>query len=365
VNVPFFDLKLQYQSIKTEIDQALSEVVSGGIFIGGEYVERFEKEWAATLGVKHCIGVANGTDSLEILLKAFGIGNGDEVIVPSHTWVSTAEAVVTVGATPVFVDTLDLYYTLDVSKLESKITLKTRAIIPVHMAGMPVDMDPVMALASKYNLKVIEDCAQSHLAKYKNRYTGTIGHAGSFSFYPTKNLGAYGDAGAIVTNDDDLALLCRQLANHGQLKRDVHLRPGRNSKLDSMQAAILLVKLRHLQHWTEQRIQHASLYRKLLDERFQYSITPTDYVHVYHLFIIQLDNREEVKAYLKTSGIDTGIHYPSSVTSTDAFKKFIRLPSDHCLVNESYSKRILSLPIYPELMEEQIRYVCEVLDKIQ
>ncbi|HEY8934633.1 MAG TPA: DegT/DnrJ/EryC1/StrS family aminotransferase, partial [Cyclobacteriaceae bacterium] len=229
--------------------------------------------------------------------------------------------------------------------------------------GMPVDMDSVMTLASKYNLKVIEDCAQSHLAKYKGRYTGTIGHAGSFSFYPTKNLGAYGDAGAIVTNDDELALLCRQLANHGQLKRDIHLRPGRNSRLDTMQAAILSVKLNYLQHWTDQRILHAKLYRKLLEGRFQCPVIPNDYVHVYHLFIIQVERREKLRAHLKAQGIDTGLHYPLPVSSTDAFRNFNRLLLDSCIVNESYSGRILSLPIFPELTEEKIRYVCEVLTK--
>lgn len=364
MRVPFLDLKAQYQSIKEDIDLAIHDVLNKTSFLYGEHVSKFERDWAAVLGAKHCVAVGNGTDSLEILLKALEVGAGDEVIVPSHTWVSTAEAVVTVGATPVFVDTVDRLYTIDTTKIEKSITPRTKAIIPVHMCGLSADMDPIMRLASHYKLWVIEDCAQSPLAEYKGRKTGTIGHAGSFSFYPSKNLGAYGDAGAIVVNDDDLALKCRRIANHGRLHRNDHQIAGRNSRMDAMQAAILSVKLSHLQRWTDQRIGYAEVYRSMLDKRFNFTNPDPEYLHVYHLFIIQVDNREAVVAHLKDCGIETGIHYPTPVPLTLAFAGH-SLERNLWDVSQKYSEKILSLPLYPELTVGQLEFVSNEINSLR
>ncbi|MEL6823570.1 MAG: DegT/DnrJ/EryC1/StrS family aminotransferase, partial [Calditrichota bacterium] len=296
MNVPFVDLKKQYHSIKAEIDAAIEDVLSHTAFIGGKAVSEFEEAFADFIGTDYCVACGNGTDSLEILLRAYGIGPGDEVIVPANSWISTSEVVSTAGAKPVFVDVNPLYYTIDPQKVEQAITANTRAIIPVHLYGLPAEMDAIMAIADKHNLIVIEDSAQAHGAEYRGSKIGTIGHAASFSFYPGKNLGAYGDAGGIVTNDANIARTCRMIGNHGQLQKHDHRIEGRNSRMDGLQAAVLKVKLKHLPQWTEGRRQAASVYDNLLQESgMQLPRAPEHSKHVYHLYVVQVDGRAELR----------------------------------------------------------------------
>jgi dTDP-4-amino-4,6-dideoxygalactose transaminase len=350
MKIPFVDLYAQYLSIKHDIDNAIERVIKNSSFIGGNEVKAFEEEYSSCLGVKHCIACGNGTDSLEILLKAFGIKNGDEVIVPALSWISTSESVSSVGATPIFVDINSNYFTINTKLIEEKITSKTKAIIPVHLYGHPCDMDEIMLIAKKYKLIVIEDCAQSHLAEWNNHLVGTIGHAASFSFYPGKNLGAYGDAGAMVTNDDNIARLARQIANHGQEGKHNHLIEGRNSRMDGMQAAILRAKLPYLNNWTKQRIAISQLYNLGLKNINKIKIPKVDNnaKHVFHLFVIRTENRNELMKYLSENDIDTALHYPVSLPFLACYKKFNftvdQFPESYKIQNE-----ILSLPMYPEL----------------
>jgi len=353
------DLNAQYQAIRSEIDAAIAKVIADGIFIGGKYVAAFEQEFAAYSGVRHCIGCANGTDAIEIALQAMGIGPGDEVIVPARTWISTSEAVTTVGATPVFVDTDPQLYTIDVSQIEGRITPRTKAIIPVHFYGLPAEMDEVTAIAQKHGLRILEDCAQAHGATYKGRKVATFGEAATFSFYPGKNLGAYGDAGAIVTNDDALASRIRTIANHGG-KND-HSMEGRNSRLDSLQAAILSAKLKHLEDWTEARRHNAGLYRKhLAGSGLQVPIAPDYSRHVYHLFVVQVPERDRVQADLKARGIETGIHYPIALPFLKAYAHKGHRAADFPVAAREMH-RILSLPMYAELTEPMIAGICGTL----
>lgn len=365
MKVPFVDLKAQYHTLKAEIDQAIANVIAETAFISGKYAKAFEEAFAQYLGVKHCISCANGTDSLEILLKAMGIGQGDEVIVPANSWISTSEAVSNIGATPVFVDILPDYYTIDPSKIEEKITPRTKAIIPVHLYGLPAEMDEIMAIARKHQLKVMEDCAQSHGATYKGKMTGTFGDCASFSFYPGKNLGAYGDAGAMVTSDDEIARIARLIANHGQPKKNEHEIEGRNSRLDGMQAAVLSVKLPHLEKWTEARRHNAALYKKYLsDLGIILPKEPAYSRHVYHLFVVRVANREQVIERLKAEGVETGIHYPTPLPLLKAYQRFGYTAQDFP-VAASQMYQLLSLPMYPELTEEMIEHVAKVLESVE
>lgn len=361
--VPFVDLKAQYRAIQREIDDAIANVIAETAFISGKYAKAFEEAFAAYLGVKHCVSCANGTDSIEILLQAMGIGRGDEVLVPANTWISTAEAVTSVGATPVFVDNHPETYTMDVAKIEEKITPRTKAIIPVHLYGLPAEMDEIMSIARQRGLKVLEDCAQAHGATYKGRKVGTIGDCASFSFYPGKNLGAYGDAGGMVTNDDDIAQTARMIANHGQVAKNVHKIEGRNSRLDGIQAAVLSVKLPRLEDWTEARRHHATRYGEwLCDLDIQLPIEPSYARHVYHLYVVQVPNRDEVIARLKADGIETGIHYPTALPFTEAYQRFNHQPSDFPVAYRQMS-RLLSLPMYAELTDAMIERVCDSLKR--
>lgn len=363
--IQFVDLSRQYHAIKDEIDNALQECLENAEFIGGSKVKQFEKEWAEFLGVKNCIACANGTDSIEILLESYGIGNGDEVIIPAHTWMSTGEAVVRQGAVPVFVDSHPDYFTIDVTKIEEKITNKTKAIIPVHLYGLPADLDPIMALAKKYNLIVIEDCAQAHNAFYKGKITGSIGHSSSFSFYPGKNLGAFGDAGCMVTNDDEIADRARMIANHGQtftngvIKKHSHTMSGRNSRLDTIQAAVLSVKLRHLREWTIMRQKNAKLYSELFENTgIKTPAIPEGSTHVFHLYVIQVENRDQLVKDLSKRGINTAIHYPGILPQMKAFEN----SGSHLLqfpVSQVYQHKILSIPMFAELTEDEIKYIAQ------
>lgn len=359
MSVPFVDLKAQYESIKDDIDQAIASVINETNFIGGERIKSFEKDFAQFVGTRHCIGVANGTDAIEIALKALGIGEGDEVIVPALTWMSTAGAVNGVGAEPIFVDVLEDERTINPGLIENKITPKTKAIIPVHLYGLPVRMDEIMILAKKHNLKVIEDCAQAHGAEIKGRRVGTIGDIATFSFYPGKNLGAYGDAGAITTDDAKLMETCRMLANHGQLSKHDHQIIGRNSRLDTLQAAILQAKLPHLDDWTNARIQVADWYNKKLKDVIK-PVTPEGMRHVFHLYVIQSQNRDELKHKLNEVNIGCSIHYPTPLPHLKAFAyqghHYGAFP-----VSEKLCAEILSIPMFAELAEEEVDWVCEVL----
>jgi len=365
MKVPFVDLKLQYQNLKLDIDAAIATVISETAFVGGssnKYVTQFENDFSKFLGVKHVIACANGTDSLEILLEAYGVTHGHEVIVPALSWISTSEAVGRAGAKPVFVDVCEDTLLMDLNLVESKITNATKAIMPVHLYGNAVNMEEVMRIAKKHSLIVIEDCAQSHGATYNGKLTGTFGNASSFSFYPGKNLGAYGDAGAITTNDDDIALKCRMIANHGQIKKHDHVIEGRNSRMDGIHAAVLSVKLKHLDNWNKQRIENASiLSEKISKQKFATPVVNKNAKHVFHLYVIRHNKRDELKQYLQDNGIENAIHYPTPLPFLKAYEKLGHHSSDFpAAYNES--KRILSLPMFPELSHEQINYIVKCLD---
>lgn len=360
MNVQFVDLHRQYLSLKEEMDKAIFGVIERTSFVGGPEVKAFEEAFAAYIGVARCAGCANGTDAIEILLQAMGIGAGDEVIVPAHSWISTAEAVSTVGARPVFVDTLPLRYTIDPAKIEAAITEQTRAIIPVHLCGIPAEMDEIMAIAKKHNLKILEDCAQAHGALYKGRKIGSFGDAASFSFYPGKNLGAYGDAGGMLSNNKELIDKARMIANHGQEGKHNHRIEGRNSRMDSLQAAVLQVKLPYLDRWNSLRRQHAANYHQLLHSLpLQLPDAPGYSETVYHLYMVQTDKREALAAFLQEKGITTAIHYPTILSLLPPYRSANK-PEDFP-VSASYQSRILSLPMYPELTEAEIEYIADCI----
>jgi dTDP-4-amino-4,6-dideoxygalactose transaminase len=362
MKVPFVDLYAQYLSIKPEIDSAIEKVIRETAFISGSYASAFEKEFASFTGVKHCMACANGTDSLEILLKAMGVGAGDEVIVPAISWISTSEAVSAIGATPVFVD-VDDNLLLNLDLVESKITAQTKVIIPVHLYGNPVDMDRLMEIANKHGVKVMEDCAQSHAAGVRGKQVGTFGHCASYSFYPGKNLGAYGDAGAMTTNDDRIAEISRAISNHGQQGKHNHIMEGRNSRLDGIQGAILSAKLPHLDAWTEARIKNAQRYNALFTHPdVKLPMVPDFARHVFHLYVIRVKKRDELMAFLKANGIETAVHYPVPLPMMPCYKKFGFSPADFPKAVEA-SCEILSLPMYPELSEEQAHYVVSKVEE--
>lgn len=361
MKVPFVDLYAQYQDIRKDIDSAIESTIRNSSFIGGPAVKEFEKAFAAWTGIDHVVACGNGTDSIEILLKAYGIGAGDEVIVPAISWISTSEAVGSVGATPVFVDIEEDYFAIDVTRIESAITKNTKAIIPVHLYGHPADMPAIMAIAAKHKLVVIEDCAQSHGARIDGKAAGTFGHAASFSFYPGKNLGAYGDAGCMATNDAAIADQARMIAQHGQKGKHNHLIEGRNSRLDGLQAAILLAKLPYLDSWTERRIANAARYDKALKggEACLPKTRPNSR-HVYHLYVIRVSGRAAVQAKLEKAGIETAIHYPTPLPFLPCYAHFGHKPQDFPVATACQST-ILSIPMFAELTEVQISYVASVL----
>lgn len=353
--VPFVDLGAQYLSIKAEIDAAVERVLANSSFIGGDEVAEFEQAFAAYQQSGYCISCANGTDAIEISLEALGIGAGDEVIVPSYTWFSTASAVSRMGATPVFVDVDPDYYTIDVSLIEEKITRSTKAIIPVHFYGLPANMFDIMAIAKSHGLKVIEDCAQAHGAEINEQRVGTFGDLAIFSFFPSKNLGAYGDGGCIVTQSEDAADKCRQIARLGQSGKHNHISIGRNSRLDSLQAAILNVKLSHLDSWTESRRNNAVYYRDLLaDVDIILPSEPEHFKHVYHVFMIQVNDRDNLVSDLNKSGIQTQLHYPLPLTSTPVYHS-----KDDYPVSNAMASMMISLPMFAELKKDQIEFVAE------
>lgn len=363
MQIPLVDLNAQYLSIKEEIDAAMAEVISKSAFIGGHYVKAFEAAFAEFCNVKHCVGVGNGTDALFIALKALGIGPGDEVITVANSFIATSEAITMTGARVVFIDINPDTYNIDVTKIEEKVTGRTKAIIPVHLYGQPADMDPILEIAKRHNLKVVEDAAQAHGAVYKGRIIGSIGDAACFSFYPGKNLGAYGDAGAIVTSDDGLAQRARMFANHGRVEKYNHEKEGINSRLDGLQAAILSVKLKRLDEWTEMRRRNSYQYNQLL--KATGVVTPVELEStkpVYHLYVIKVQEsrRQDIQDFLKKNGIATGIHYPISLPNLTAYEYLGHNEGDFSQASTA-SKQILSLPMYPELKPEQIEYIASMV----
>jgi dTDP-4-amino-4,6-dideoxygalactose transaminase len=360
MHIPFLNLKAQYESIKADIDEAIHGVVNGFQFSKGPEVNKFEERFANKISSKHCIGVGNGTDALYLSLRAIGIGQNDEVLTPAWSWISSAETITLCGARPVFVDVDPEYYTIDTGDIEKKITSKTRAIIAVHLYGHAA---PVMALKNiceRFNLSLIEDCAQSHLTKENGSYAGTFGSLSAFSFYPTKNMGAYGDAGCVLTNDSAMAEKVRRLANHGALQKEDHLIEGINSRMDTLQAAILLAKLSHLEQWTAKRIEHANHYTEQLQDVNQLSVPQqrAGCLHSFHIYAIRASRRDELQAFLKANGIQTLIHYPMALVNLPAYA-YLKLKSGSFPVATSLEKDILSLPIYPELKYEEIDYICD------
>jgi dTDP-4-amino-4,6-dideoxygalactose transaminase len=362
VKVPFVDLHAQYLTIKTEIDSAISEVISKSAYIRGPYVDEFEKAWAETLGVKHCVSCANGTDALYIAMRGLGLKAGDEVITTAHSWISTSETITQAGGRVVFVDTDDTTFNMDPTRIEARITPRTIGIIPVHLYGQPADMEAIMAIARKHKLWVIEDCAQAHLARYKDRLVGTFGAAATFSFYPGKNLGAYGDAGCLVTNDDQLADWTQTFARHGG--KGEHVMEGINSRLDGLQAAILNAKLPYLDEWTQARRRVAGHYDRLLADvpGVRTPQVASDRDHVYHLYVIRVDRRDELKKYLAEAGITTSLNYPKALPFYPAYSYLGHQPTDFPVAHANQS-RILSLPIYPEMETSAVEHVAARIEE--
>jgi dTDP-4-amino-4,6-dideoxygalactose transaminase len=353
--VPFVDLHAQHRSLEKEINAALSRVLSTCDFILGAEVETFEKEFAAFVGAQHGIGVGSGLDALQLSLRAAGIGGGDEVVLPANTFIATALAVSAVGAKPVLVDVDEATFNIDPRLIERALTPRTKAIIPVHLYGQSSDMDEIMAIAKAHGLVIIEDACQSHGATYKGRVTGTMGLTGCYSFYPAKNLGACGDGGMIVTNDAALAAKLRMLRHYGQKDKYHHLVRGTNSRIDTIQAAILRVKLKHLVRWNKLRAQHAERYSRLLAgvDGIRVPAVVADRTHVFHLYVIRVSNRDQVQDRLAGHGIQTGIHYPVPIHLHEAYADIGGKPGDFP-VAERLSGEILSLPMFPELTAAQM-----------
>ena len=363
MEVPFLDLKSQNTNLKTEILTLWEEILDSAAFIGGEHVVAFEKEFASACSVKHCVSVSSGTDALRFILIALGLGEGDEIITVPNSFIATTEAITQAGGKIVFVDVDPETYNMDPLKLESVITPRTKGIVPVHLYGQPAEMDPIHSIADSYGLWVIEDACQAHLSEYKGRKAGSMGIAGAFSFYPGKNLGACGEAGAITTNDDELAVNVRMLRDHGQSKKYYHVMEGYNGRCDALQAAALRVKLRYLPSWNEARRTHAQLYIELL-KNLDVVLLPKEAENclpVYHLFVIQINNRNAIANYLNKKGVRTGLHYPIPLHLQKAYTH-LKIPKGSFPITEACSEKLISLPMFPELNEAQIHYICQELN---
>jgi len=357
--VPFVDLAAQYRAIEGEISEAVSKVLREGDFILGRDVSLFEEEFAAFCEAKWAVGVDSGTSALELALRAYEIGPGDEVITAANTFIASALAISHAGATPVLVDVDADTYTIDVAAIEKAVTPRTKAIIPIHLYGHPADMDPILQLAQRHGLVVIEDACQAHGARYKGKRTGSLGHAAAFSFYPGKNLGAYGDGGAVVTSDAAVAKRLGMLRNYGQKEKYQHMFRGFNRRLDTLQAAVLRTKLKHLDEWNDARRQHAKSYSRLLAQSGL--VVPRASAlceSVWHLYVIRINQRDALKEHLATRGISVGIHYPIPIHLQPAYRDLGHQPGDFP-VTEEYSRQILSLPMYAELTPDILRRVTE------
>jgi dTDP-4-amino-4,6-dideoxygalactose transaminase len=364
MDVPFVDLHRQYQALQAEIDEAQAAVVEEAAFVAGPYAAAFEDAFAAFVGVEHAVGCASGTDALELALEAMGVGPGDEVIVPALTWISTSEAVSNVGAQPVFADIEPDTFTLDPEDAARKLTEATQAILPVHLYGHMAAMPALCDLARDRNLWILEDSAQAHGASWEARAAGTWGDAAIFSFYPSKNLGAWGDAGAVVTDRDDLARHIRLLTNHGQKKKHHHQIEGRNSRMDGLQGTVLSAKLPHLPDWNARREAHAAQYNTLLSDVPAVE-TPTarpEAEHVYHLYVVEALERDRLQTYLKEREVSTAIHYPTALPFQPCYTHLGHTPDDFPVAHRA-TQRILSLPMFPELKENELRHVTSALQQ--
>ena len=364
MEIPLVDLKAQYASIKPEVDAAIKRVVDNTSFILGHEVTEFEQAFARYAGAKGAVGVASGTSALQLSLLACGVGPGDEVITTAHTFIATSEAISQTGAKPVFVDIDPQTYNLDPARVEAAITPRTKAILPVHLYGQPADLGALMEIAERHHLYLIEDAAQAHGAEYKGQRCGSIGHLACFSFYPGKNLGAYGDAGGVTGNDEALLMKVRKLRDHGRLTKYEHDEIGFGERIDALHAAILSAKLPHLEAWTEARRSHARLYNELLaGSNLVTPVESSDVRHVYHLYVIRTERRGAVLDHLKQKGIGAGIHYPIPLHRQPAYLKQgygdLSLP-----VTEQAAQEIVSLPMYPELTAEQLTYVAEAVKEV-
>ena len=364
MKVPFLDLKAQYETIRAEIAAALQEVLEKTAFAGGPFVEKFEKEFAPFCRTEHAVGVGNGTDALWAAMLGLGIGQGNEVITAANTFIATAEAISFCGAKPVFVDVDEKTCNMNPNLIEAAITPRTKAIIPVHLYGQMADMDPIMEIARKHKLLVIEDASQAHGAEYKGRRAGSIGHAGCFSFYPGKNLGAYGEAGAVVTNNAELARTMRMFRDHGQSKKYYHSIIGWNARMDGFQGAVLSVKLKHLPAWTEGRRKNAALYNQLLSG-VENIILPTEASygkHVYHIYAIRAQNRDALIKALQERDVHCAIHYPVPLHLQDAYGSLGYKKGDFP-VTERVAEGLVSLPMFAELTQEQIETAAQELKR--
>ncbi len=360
--VPIIDIAARYKTVEKEINESVLSVLKSGQFILGPEVSKLEEEAAEYIGVKHAVGVASGTDALHLALRAYGIGEGDEVITTPFTFIATVEAIVYTGAKPVLVDILPDSYNIDPDQIEKKINEKTKAIIPVHMYGQAADMDSIWELAQKYGLKVIEDAAQAFGGEYRDKKLSGIGHVGCTSFFPTKNLGGAGDGGMVFTNDEKVAGQVRMLRVHGSKDKYVHQIVGYNSRLDSLQAAVVRVHLRHLDEWNDLRRQHASKYNSLLkgNEKIVLPKELDQNKHVYHLYSVRVKEREKCQRFLGEKGVSTAIHYPIPAFEQESFR-YLGYKDKDLPVCSEVSEEVLSLPMFPELKDEQTEYVCKCL----
>jgi len=366
MQVPFADFRPMHNEIRKELDAAYSRVLDNSYFIQGEECSKFEEEFAAYCGVKYCIGVATGLDALYLVLRAMDVKAGDEVIVPSNTYIATALAVSFTGATPVFVEPVLENFNIDVTKIEEKITSKTKVIMPVHLQGRPVDMDAILAIAKKYGLKVVEDCAQAHGAKYNGKKVGSFGDAAGFSFYPGKNLGALGDAGCVVTNNKEIADKVRALGNYGSDYKYHHIYKGTNSRLDEMQSAFLRVKLPHLDKWNKDRQKIAARYlAEIKNPLIKLPVASTaDYEHIYHVFVVRCDKRDELEQYLKDNYIGIVKHYPIPMHLQEAYAD-LGLKQGDLPIAEEISDNVLSLPMFYGMTDEQVEYVIRKVNEFK
>ncbi len=358
LTIPFVDLPTQTRMLEAEFQKSIMDVVRRCDFILGSETEQFEAGFANYLGSNHSVGVASGLDALQLGLRALGIQPGDEVIVPTNSFIATALAVSNIGARPVFVDCDPHTYNIDISKIEPALTKKTRAVIPVHLTGQPAEMSEVMQIADAHGLSVIEDAAQAHGALYRGQACGTLGHVGCFSFYPGKNLGAFGDGGAVVTNNEEIANTLKRLRHYGQHEKNRHTLKGVNSRLDTIQAAVLNVKLRYLTQWNEARAKHAQAYRDRLDGvgDLKLQTRVAESTHVYHLFVVETERRDGLQQFLSRHGVQTGIHYPVPIHLHPAYEDLGYKLGDFP-VAENLASRSLSLPMFPELQDEQLNKV--------
>lgn len=383
MKIPLVDLKSQYEAIKDEIQESINRVLDNTSFILGEEVTKFEEEFAKFCGAKYGIGTSSGTSALSLALLSLGTGEGDEVITTPYTFTATVETIIHSGAKPVFLDIDPRNYNIDVQKLEEfikkrcRINSKTgqlanrltgklvKAIIPIHLYGQPADLDPILELAEKYDLKVIEDACQAHGAEYKGRRVGSIGDVGCFSFYPGKNLGAYGDGGMVVTDDEEIADKIKCLRDHGRREKYEHFLLGYNYRLDALQAAILRVKLPYLDNWNDKRRKNALIYNELLKDLDVTTPYGEEYArHVYHLYVVRMKRRDEVHKFLNEKGIGCGIHYPIPLHLQKAYQ-YLEYKEGDFPITEECAKEVISLPVYPELKRKEIEYIVETLKEIE